>query len=49
MSDEYRTQSQIDDSIDAAMKAATERKPEPSKDLSLKRQWDDDLEAQHGE
>ena len=46
MSDEYRTQSQIDDSIDAAMKAATERKPEPSKDLSLKRQWDDDLEAQ---
>ena len=37
----------MDDAIDAALDAATAKGPErPKADLSLKRQWDEDLESQ---
>src|SRR4051812_45856466 len=43
---ESRKQSELDASIDAALESATKRGPEPPRDLSLKRQWDDEMEAE---
>ena len=47
MSDESRKSNDFESSIDAALDAATSRTPaQPKTDVSLKRQWDADLEAE---
>ncbi len=47
MSNLYGNNPSLDDAIDAAMNAATGRKPAaPEGDVPLKKQWDDELEAE---
>ncbi|MCA1685068.1 MAG: S1 RNA-binding domain-containing protein [Planctomycetia bacterium] len=47
MADENRNTRELDERIDAAMNAATGKRPAPADEpVSLKRQWDDDLEAE---
>jgi ribosomal protein S1 len=47
MSDETPKSTSLNDSIDAALDAATARAPAPpAQPVSLKRQWDDELEAE---
>ncbi len=38
--------SKLDDAIDAAMAAATRKGPDKTEEVALKRQWDDELEAE---
>ena len=45
MPDAPREKSKTDDALDAALNAAMNAPPRPAREVPLKRQWDDELEA----